>query len=82
MAQTVGDVVARNVRARRSWLRMRQQDVADQLGVSRPTLASIEAGRRAITVEDLPRLCAILTITLDELFAGVDEDQRRVMGLG
>jgi transcriptional regulator with XRE-family HTH domain len=82
MSHSVADVVARNIRATRSWQRVRQADMAARMGISRPTLSAIEAGRRAVTVEDLPTLCAILGVTLHDLFRGVDAETLRVLGLG
>jgi transcriptional regulator with XRE-family HTH domain len=82
MPLSVAEIVARNIRAIRSWQRMRQSDMAARMGVSRPTLSAIEAGRRAVTVADLPVVCAVLGVTLDDLFRGVDPEVRRTLGLG
>lgn len=46
---------------------MKQQDVADALGVSRSTYANYEAGRRAPDIDLLMNLADIYGITLDEL---------------
>ena len=46
---------------------MKQQDVADVLGVSRSTYANYESGRRAPDIDTLIHLADIYGITLDEL---------------
>ena len=46
---------------------MKQQDVADALGVSRPTYANYESGRRAPDIDTLIKLADVYGITLDEL---------------
>ena len=46
---------------------LKQQDVADALGVSRSTYANYESGRRAPDIDLLMRLADIYGISLDEL---------------
>lgn len=46
---------------------MKQQDVADALGVTRATYANYESGRRSPDIDTLMRLADIYGITLDEL---------------
>ena len=46
---------------------LKQQDVADALGVSRPTYANYESGRRAPDIDTLMHLADIYGISLDEL---------------
>ncbi|MBQ5502134.1 MAG: helix-turn-helix transcriptional regulator [Selenomonas sp.] len=46
---------------------LKQQDVADTLGVSRSTYANYESGRRAPDIDMLMRLADIYGISLDEL---------------
>lgn len=46
---------------------MKQQEVADALGVSRATYANYETGRRTPDIDTLIRLADIYGITLDEL---------------
>lgn len=52
-------------RRRRS---MRQQDLADATGISRSTIASIEAGRQGCTVDKLLKISAALGISMGCLF--------------
>ena len=46
---------------------LKQQDVADALGVSRPTYANYESGRRAPDIDTLMHLADIYGISLDDL---------------
>lgn len=79
---SIGDVVVANVRAERARVRMTQRQLAERLGWSVGTLADLEAGRRRPAVDDLPRLCAALNVTLVDLLARADPDDLRRLGLG
>lgn len=46
---------------------MKQQDIANKLGVSRSTYANYESGRRAPDIDTLIHLADIYGISLDEL---------------
>ena len=52
-----------------------QADIAPQLGVSRATVAQIEAGRRSLKAEDLTRLAAFYGCSLSELLPPVTDDR-------
>ena len=77
----LGALIARNVRAERSRRRMTQQQLADLLGVSRPTVTAIEIGRRPVAARDLPRLCRALGVPLIKLLDGADDQDLRALGL-
>lgn len=70
MASDVDQAVAAAVRAWRAVHRVRQQDLADRVGMARNTLAALEAGNRRVTLEDARRLCVAMDCGLSEL---VDE---------
>jgi len=74
-------LIAGNVRAARARLRLRQEDLADDMGWSRPTVSSVEAGARRITVADAIALCAALKISLHELLQGADPEDLEALGL-
>lgn len=74
-------VIAGNVRAARARLRLRQEDLADDMGWSRPTVSSVEAGTRRITVADAVSLCGALKISLRELLQGADREDLGALGL-
>jgi transcriptional regulator with XRE-family HTH domain len=79
---SIGDVVAANVRAERARLRLTQRQLAERLGWSVGTLADLEAGRRRPAVDDLPRLCAALDVTLIDLLNRADPQDMGRLGLG
>jgi transcriptional regulator with XRE-family HTH domain len=69
------------VRAARARLRLRQEDLADEMGSSRPAVSSVEAGTRRITIADTVALCRALKIDLRELLQGADPDDLWSLGL-
>jgi transcriptional regulator with XRE-family HTH domain len=44
-----------------------QQGLAEKLGLSRPAVASIEAGKQAVTVEQLVELCTHLSVNVADI---------------
>lgn len=80
-AEELDALVAGNVRAARARLKLRQEDLADDIGWSRPTVSSLEAGSRRVTLYDAVALCGALNIDLQQLLAGVDTDTMRTLGL-
>lgn len=74
-------LVAGNVRAARARLKLRQEDLADDIGWSRPTVSSVEAGSRRITLADAVALCGALKIDLRQLLAGVEPEVLDTLGI-
>lgn len=74
-------VIAGNVRAQRARLQLRQEDLADEMGWSRPVISAIETGNRRITLPDAVALCRVLQIDLRQLLAGVDVDTLQTLGI-
>jgi transcriptional regulator with XRE-family HTH domain len=63
------------IRKRRQELRLSQQDLADQSGVSRPTIATLESGVRTTTTTDTIRaLARALGISVDYLIGTWDDE--------
>ncbi|MBR6380190.1 MAG: helix-turn-helix transcriptional regulator [Lachnospiraceae bacterium] len=56
------------LKAARAGLDMSQQDLADQVGVSRQTINAIEKGDYNPTINLCRAICKALGKTLDELF--------------
>lgn len=56
-----------NLRAFRERLGMRQEDLAEMMGMSRSTIAQIERGGRRVTVEDLVKFAEVLNTSVDIL---------------
>ena len=74
-------LIAGNVRAARARLRLRQEDLADDMGWSRPTVSSVEAGSRRVTVADAVALCTALEITLRDLLQGAPPEVIQALGI-
>ena len=55
---------------------LKQNDVAQQLGISQAHLSNIEGGRSAVTLENLFKLQEIFHCTMAEFFSEIDEDVR------
>lgn len=62
--------IAERLREARERLGFTQAEVADALGVHRPTVSEIEAGRRAVTSEELHRFCELYAVPLNQLLGG------------
>lgn len=67
-------LVAGNVRAARARLKLRQEDLADELGWSRPVVGALENGNRRVTLADAVLLCQALNLSLRELLQGAPEE--------
>jgi transcriptional regulator with XRE-family HTH domain len=77
----IDQLVAGNVRAARARRRITQETLADELGWSRPTVSTLEAGTRRVTLADAAALCAALDIDLAELLRGAPADVLQALGL-
>lgn len=51
----------KELRLSRGW---RQSEVADKVGLSRPAISNIEAGKRALTLTTLKRFCEVYKIDI------------------
>lgn len=74
-------LIAGNVRAQRSRLQLRQEDLAADMGVDRKAVVRIEAGQRRITLFDALALCAALQLDLRQLLAGIDPSALETFGI-
>ena len=80
-ADQLSRIVARNVRARRAALRLRQVDVAERAGMARSVLSVLEGERRRVTLDDALALCRGLGVTLPMLLEGAEADDLETLGL-
>lgn len=74
--------IADRLRETRKNLGFTQAQVAEALGVHRPTISEIEAGRRAVTSEELHRICELYAIPISRLLsqeAPTEMDVERVL---
>jgi transcriptional regulator with XRE-family HTH domain len=79
--EEIDALIAANVRAARARLRLRQEDLADLMGWSRPTVSALEAGTRRITLADTVALCEALKLDLAELLRGAPDEVLQSLGL-
>ncbi|HLK56528.1 MAG TPA: helix-turn-helix transcriptional regulator [Chthonomonadaceae bacterium] len=56
------------LRARREYLHLTQQEVADALSMNRVTYAQYETGRNEMAVSDLPRIAKVLQVPISYFF--------------
>lgn len=59
--------IAERIKLLRKELGLTQEEVAEQLGVSRATVSQMESGERKITAEELYKLANIFNVTADEI---------------
>lgn len=67
--------MGRRLRAARESCGLRQEDVARRLGVSRPTVAQIELGNRAVTTIELDKLAYLFGREIQEFLAEDFEEE-------
>lgn len=79
--EALDELVAGNVRAARARLKMRQEDLADELGWSRPVVGTLENGNRRVTLADALALCKALRMDLGDLLQGAPADVFRTFGI-
>ena len=72
--EEVDATIAANARAIRARRQERQEDLAAELGWSRPVVGDLENGRRRVTVADDIALWRALEVDLRELLRGVDDE--------
>jgi len=72
---SLGAHIARNVaaeRTRRTWDQTQLAEKIGSEGWSRSTVSNLELGKRKVTADDLPLLCAAFGISLAQLMFGAD----------
>lgn len=79
--EALDELVAGNVRAARARLKMRQEDLADELGWSRPVVGTLENGNRRVTLADALALCKALDMQLGDLLQGAPADVFQTFGI-
>jgi len=71
---TKGSALAMRLRIAREQAGLSQGQVAKILNLHRPTISEIEAGRRKVTAEELPRFADIYGVSLSWLVEEQDEE--------
>lgn len=67
MKEVIVITIGRKIKEFRGALGISQQELADTLGVSRPTVSQIENGERKIYAEEIKKLAKIFNISADRL---------------
>ena len=57
-----------NIRQRREYLRLRQQDLANKVGIGRSTISDIETGKHIPSVDIAIKIAKILGCKVEDLF--------------
>lgn len=70
--------LARRLRKARTSRGLTQAEVGRALGLHRPTISAIEAGRRAVTSEELYRLSRLLAVPVSDLLSDAGDADRIV----
>jgi transcriptional regulator with XRE-family HTH domain len=60
------------VKVRREALGLTQEDLADRARIHRTYLSDVERGTRNLSLVNIERLAAALSVSMSELFAAVD----------
>lgn len=79
--EELDSLIAGNVRATRARLRLRQEDLADEMGWTRAMVTSLESGTRRVTLTDAVSLCRALKVDLRELLQGARDETLEALGL-
>jgi transcriptional regulator with XRE-family HTH domain len=66
--------VAERIREARKLAGLSQKQVADILGLHRPSVSEIEAGNRRVTAVELAKLAEIFDVSVAWLLGGVPDD--------
>ncbi len=66
-SQSAKETLAQRLRVAREQAGLSQGQVASMLDMHRPTITEIEAGRRSVSAEELPRFADIYAVDLDWL---------------
>ena len=73
-------MIGANVRAERARLNLSQVQLGELLKLSGDVVSDIENARRALTVNELPKLCQALGVPLVDLLRRADPDDLRKLG--
>ena len=63
------------VKVRREALGLTQEDLADKAGIHRTYLSDVERGTRNLSLVNIERLAAGLSILMSELFAALESSE-------
>ncbi|MCD6107386.1 MAG: DUF4065 domain-containing protein [Caldisericaceae bacterium] len=67
MDKTINKKLAKRIKALRGEAGLSQQELAERLGISRPTISQIENDERKITADELKKLADIFNVSSDDI---------------
>src|SRR5881227_1003564 len=79
-AKSVDDTVRKRLRDLRTQQGLTLQDVAARASIDVSTLSRLEAGKRRLALDHLPRLAAALSVSTDELLRAPEAEDPRIRG--
>lgn len=77
MEDSIQQLLGRAIRKRRMALGLSQEKFALKIGIDRTYYASVEAGKRNISVVNIKKIADGLEVSLSELFACAEEDKEQ-----
>lgn len=63
------EAIARRIRERRLQLNLRQEDVAEKIGLARVSVSQIETGRNSVTATQLGEIAKLLRVPIDYFYS-------------
>jgi len=74
--------IGNRLKVARNNIGMHQEDAANSMKISRPTLSAIESGKRAVTAEEIKEFAGLYNVKTDWLlFGDVQEDDKHLQRL-
>lgn len=73
--------LAERLRAEREYLNLKQEQVAEVLGISRAAVSAIETGRRKVSGQELKQLAKLFGISVDRLLGADPEEDETTQAL-
>ncbi len=71
----MNELLGQRIRDIRSAMRYTQEQVAEQIGISRQKYARIESGANNITLEILSKIAAVLQVSVGDITRVLDESE-------
>lgn len=73
----MSSLIAKKIKHYRTKARFSQQDLAERMDLSRPTISLIEQNKRKVSVEEMVRFCSVFDVTPSELLEQKKEVEPR-----
>ena len=64
--------MGKRIMVRRKSLRMTQEELAEELGVSTQMISNLELGKKAIRPENLAKVCSVLNLRAEFILTGAN----------